>query len=313
MTPAGRPARCVSPYPPAIYAPPCDPGVVGGAGSAVTALLALGSSLLWGASDFLGGTAARRLPAFAVIGASQALVLVLLVPAAVLTGAVTGPVGYLPWGLASGIVGLLALGAFYSALATGTMGVVAPIAATGVVVPVVVGMAGGDRPGVVQVAGILAAIAGVVLVSGPERGDPGRSRRPLVLALGAAVGFGAVIVFLAFGARFSVVMTLVTMRAETVTLLLVVALRRRSTGVAVGDLPLLGVIGIGDGGANAAYALATTTGELSLVAVLGSMYPAVTVLLARQVHGERLRPVQTGGVVIALLGVLLIAAGGGTG
>lgn len=280
----------------------------------MTALLALGSSLLWGASDFFGGTATRRLPAFAVIGGSQALALLVLVPVAVLTGAVTDPRGYLPWALASGIVGLLALGAFYSALATGTMGVVAPIAATSVVIPVAVGISSGDTPSALQVGGILAAVAGVVLASGPERDRGQASLRPLVLALIAAAGFGAVVVFLAMGARSSVIMTLVTMRLETVTLLLVVvAVRRRGTGIARTDLPLLAAVGAGDAAANAAYAAATTGGELSLVAVLGSLYPAVTVLLARELHGERLRPLQTAGVVVALGGVVLIAAGGGTG
>lgn len=301
----------------------------------MTALLALGSSLLWGIADFLGGTATRRLPAYLVIGWSQALALVVLVPLAVLTGAYADPLGYLPWAVAAGLVGLVALGAFYSALASGTMGVVAPIAATSVVVPVTVGLARGDRPSALQVAGIAAAGLGVVLASGAG-GVGGRNRasvRPVVLSLVAAAGFGAVIVFLALGARSSVLMTLVTMRVVTVTVVAAgaVALGTRSArgsrsggrshrlressglGSARRELPLLAAVGFGDGAANAAYAAATTRGALSIVAVLGSLYPAVTVLLARQVHGERLRPIQSAGVTVALAGVVLIASGGGTG
>lgn len=282
----------------------------------MTVLLALASSLLWGAADFLGGTASRRLSPYVVIGASQLLALLVLVPVATGTAALSAPLGYVPWALAAGVVGLVALAAFYSALATGKMGVVAPIAATGVIVPVAVGVASGDAPSILQITGIVAAVAGVVLASGPEAG--GRRDRaaiqPLMLAVVAAVGFGAVGVFLAEGAQYSVIMTLVTMRAESVVLLAIaLGLTVRRTGLRRADLPLLAAIGFGDAGANATFALATLSGDLSLVAVLGSLYPAVTVLLAREVHGERLRRLQSVGVAVAVGGVLLIAAGGGMG
>lgn len=280
----------------------------------MTALLALASSLLWGTADFFGGTATRRLSAFAVIGGSQAVALLMLLPVAVATGGFGDSLGYLPWALASGVVGLVALAAFYSALATGTMGVVAPIAATGVVVPVGVGLAQGDAPSILQVGGILAAVVGVVLASSATGSSNGAGARPLLLAMVAAAGFGAVIVFLAMAARSSVIMTLISMRAETVGLLLVGAvLIRRRSGIGRADLPMLAVIGIGDAAANGAYSVATLSGDLSVVAVLSSLYPAVTVVLAREVHGERLRRLQTVGVGVALGGVVLIAAGGGTG
>ena len=247
-----------------------------------------------------------------MIGGSQALALLLLLPVALLTGGFGLSRSYLPWALASGLVGLIALATFYSALATGTMGVVAPIAALSVVVPMAVGLSWGDTPSLLQVGGIVAAVAGVVLASGPERGrSPDRAAlRPLLLAVVAAAGFGAVTVFLAMGARSSVIMTLVAMRAETVGLLLLVVLvARRRTGIGRADLGLLVVIGFGDAAANGAYSLATLSGELSTVSVLGSLYPAVTVVLAREIHGERLRRLQTVGVTMALGGVVLIAAG----
>lgn len=281
----------------------------------MTALLALGSSLLWGAADFLGGTASRRLPAYAVIGGSQAIALLGFGALAWFTGAYAGPAGYLPWAVLAGLLALAGLGAFYSALADGTMGVVAPIAATGVVVPVAFGLARGERPGALQLVGIAAACAGVVLASGQQRGAQRRGGwRPIGLALVAAAGFGGVSVLLALGARTSVLMTLVGMRATTVGVLAGAALvRRRRPAFGRADLPLLAVIGVADAAAVAAYARATTTGALSLVAVLAALYPAVTVLLARRMHAERLGPVQGGGVLAALAGVVLIAAGGGAG
>jgi drug/metabolite transporter (DMT)-like permease len=170
---------------------------------------------------------------------------------------------------------------------------------------------------VLQGVGLLLAAGGVVLASGPEvrssgpDGAPRGSRRPLVLAGVAAVGFGSVIVCVAHGAQTSTVMMLLVMRATSVSALLVLAVFgfvQLRTGRA--DLPILVAIGIGDVGANAALAVATTHGLLAVVAVLASLYPAVTVLLARAVHDERLKRVQAVGVLVAMTGVVLIAGGG---
>lgn len=278
--------------------------------------LALLASLLWGTADFLGGTAARRLAATAVVAISQTFALVGLIVVAVATSAFGSDAGYIGWALGAAVVGVVALSCFYAALAEGTMGVVAPIAAVGVVVPVVVGIGQGDRPGVLQAIGVLLAFAGVFLAAGPQRDEAGEraSRRPLILAAIAAVGFGSVLVCVAHGARSSTVMTLLTMRATSVLLLGLLAVTGRAAiSAGARDLPLLAVIGAGDVGANAAMAVASTRGLLSVVAVLSSLYPAVTVLLARIVHAERLTRIQTAGVVAALAGVSLIASGGGVG
>src|SRR6476661_88083 len=106
----------------------------------MTALLALLSSVIWGGADFVGGTISRRAHAVAVVGASQVLSLLVVLPVALLSGALGDPTGYLPWAFAAGLVGMVSLMAFYAALAVGTMGVVAPVAATGVVVPVAIGL-----------------------------------------------------------------------------------------------------------------------------------------------------------------------------
>jgi drug/metabolite transporter (DMT)-like permease len=282
----------------------------------MTVLLALASSVLWGGSDFVGGTLSKRRAAFAVVGASQAIALLLIVPIVLVTGSAGDPVGYLPWGIGAGLVGTVSLAIFYEALASGTMGVVAPIAATGVVVPVAIGLGTGERPTWVQLLGVLLAVSGVVLASGPElrRAADGTSRggaRSLVLACSSAVGFGLVLWLIARGAHYSVAMTLLSQRCASVSAVLVVLLIvRRTGGLVLRDLPSLAVVGFGDAAANGMYGLAARTELVSLVAVLGSLYPVLTVVLARFVHGERMRRVQNVGVVIALVGVVLIAAGG---
>ena len=278
-------------------------------------VLALLSSVLWGSADFLGGTVSRRRMAVLVVGVSQAAGLLTALVLALAVGAFDDPTGYLPWAVASGLAGVVGLVCFYAALAAGTMGVVSPIAALGVVVPVVVGLARGERPAALQLAGIAIAIVGVVLASGPElQGRAGA--RPLVLAVVAAVGFGLALLFIAEGSRSSTIMTLVTMRATSVGVLglvLVAALARglsRSTlTLKSRDLGLVTVVGLGDLFANLAFGAASRRDDVSIVAVLGSLYPVMTVLLARFLHGERLGRAQTVGVSAALAGVVLIAAG----
>lgn len=281
----------------------------------MAAALALLASLLWGTSDFLGGTASRRLPVASVLAVSQGVALLGLLPLALVLGAYDEPRGYLLPGIAAGLCGVVGLAAFYRALALGTMGVVAPIAALGVVVPIGAGLLAGESPSGLQVAGILAALGGVVLASGPElNGKAGAT--PLVLAAVAAVGFGAVLVLLAEGSAGggagAVVMTLILMRVTSVTVMSVVLLtvaRQRGTpfGVRRADLPVLLAIGALDVGANGAFSLSSQGDLISITAVLASLYPVVTVLLARQLQGERLVGPQVPGVVLALLGVVLLA------
>ena len=278
-------------------------------------LLALLSSVLWGSADFLGGMVSRRRLAAVVVGLSQAAGLLTILVVALAVGSFDDPTGYLPWAAASGLAGMVGLVCFYAALAAGTMGVVSPIAALGVVVPVVVGLARGERPAALQLVGIAIAIVGVVLASGPElQGRAGA--RPLVLAAVAALGFGLALLFIAEGSQSSTIMTLVTMRATSVSVLavaLLVALARGTSRsvLAIGwaDLALVGVVGVGDLLANLAFGAASRRDDVSIVSVLGSLYPVMTVLLARFVLGERLGKAQTWGVAGALGGVVLIATG----
>jgi drug/metabolite transporter (DMT)-like permease len=280
----------------------------------VTALaLALTSSLCWGISDFIGGVQSRRLSLLAVMLVSQWVGLTGLVVLLVLRGrGAPDLVRLLPAALA-GTAGLAALAAFYRGLAIGTMSIVAPIAATGVAVPVIVGIAGGERPDGLQLAGLVAATVGVVLAS--REGDASdasvaRKRASIGLALVAAVGFGIFFVGLRISARADVLWALLAARATGCACLLLLAARARPPLGGLGhSLPLLALAGLLDLSANATYALATRHGLLSVVAVASSLYPLATVALARLVLKERVRRVQEVGIVAAVLGVLLLAAG----
>lgn len=280
----------------------------------MSVLLPLLASALWGLADFLGGTAARRAALLAVLVMSQgagAIALAVVVP---ISGDLVAETEPLLIGLAAGLVAVATLGCFYRALAIGTMGVVAPIAALGVVVPVLVGLADGEQPSALQWVGMAVAVAGCVLASGPElRGGAGAM--PLLLAAVAAVGFGVLLVLLAEGEEVSTGTTLLVMRWTSVlslgVVLLVASARRPSLRLPRGVLVLAVLAGIGDASANGAYALGVGQEDalLSVTAVLASLYPVVTVLLARQIHAERLRPVQGIGVLTALSGVAMLAGG----
>jgi drug/metabolite transporter (DMT)-like permease len=277
--------------------------------------LALGSSLCWGTSDFLGGLQSRRQPLLSVMLLSQAAGLAGLLVIVGVRGA--GPpdlVKLLP-AVGAGIGGIIALSAFYRALSIGTMSIVAPISASGVTVPVVVGIAGGERPAALQLAGIAATVVGVVLVSREE--DPalgGRElvpdRRSILLALVAAVGFGSFFVGLRASAKVDVVWAVLAARAAGVATLAAVALLKRPPRIRDrAALAALAAVGALDLSANGLYALATRHGLLSVVAVASSLYPLATVVLARVLLGERVRRVQELGIAAALTGVVLIAAG----
>ncbi len=270
-------------------------------------LLALASSVVWGTSDFFAGLASRRRPAVAVVGWTQGLALVLLSVVLVVRWSTITWSGWPPWAVAAGIAGMVGLVSFYSALSSGTMGVVAPIAALGVVVPVTLGVLTGDEPSPWSWVGMVVAVIGVALASGPEL-TGAVSPRPVLLASVAALGFGFALFSLDRGARESTLMTLWGMRVTSVAVLLVVALVARSVGgVTARETPALLLIGCGDLAANALFAVASSSGQVSVAAVLGSLYPVVTALLARVVVGERLRRIQQVGVVLAVGGAAVIA------
>lgn len=279
--------------------------------------LSVVASTCWGLSDFLAGLAARRLPAFSVVAVMQGIsLLVLSVTLLAVRPALPALVPALA-SVAAGAAGMLGLVCFYRALAVGMMSIVAPIGAAGVGLPVLVGLLQGDRLRVGQAAGLLITVAGVVLASRSVAGDATRSTRAsatvhprvLGLALLAALGFGGYFTLAHIGARGGVLWLLGLSHISAAPLLLGLLLSGRPLAPrAPRDLVRVTAIGLIDLSATVLYSLATRQGALAVVAVTGSLYPVVTVLMARLVLGERLRAVQSAGVCAALAGVALLAA-----
>lgn len=274
------------------------------------AVLAIVSSVMWGTADFIGGFSSRRLPPMAVYGWSQLAGCIALVVIATVTGSWSAELGYLPWAVTGALVGIVGMLAFYRALAIGPMGIISPLVALSVVIPVAAGLIAGESPAPLQVLGIIAAIVGVLLASGPELGGA-ESAKALLLALVALVSFGVLFLAIARGSEVSALMTMTGMRLTTMVIcVLVLLVVRSSGGVRASDAPSLIALGVMDAVANVLFGIATTMGLLTITAVLGSLYPVVTALLAAFVLRERLRPVQYAGVASALIGVVLLSAAG---
>jgi len=277
----------------------------------VFAVLALLSAVVWGASDFVAGVLSRSLRPVVVVAWSQLIALALLTAIVLVQGLpLHGYAGWAPCAALAGMAGALGLLSFYAALSTGTMGVVAPIAAVGAAIPVLLGVLTGEQPSPVAWAGIAVALLGVILASGPEL-QQGLGARPVLLAAVAAIGFGVALFALDRGARISLVHTLWGMRLTSGVGFLALAVVARSLGgVTVRQVPILVAVGTSDLLANALFGMASSSGLVSIAAVLGSLYPVVTIVLARYVLHERLRPVQVLGSALAMAGVVLIAAAG---
>ena len=277
----------------------------------MAALLALCASLSWGVGDFLGGVKARVMPSLLVLAASQPFGLAALGLAVAVRG--TGPPGgEVAWSALSAVLGTVGLVAFYRGMAAGAISVVAPLAALSAGIPVIWGVAvSGNHVSGLQGIGFIAAIGGSVAASLELR--PGRTQ------VAAGVGW-AVVALLGFGAYFVPMHAASTrdwlwpaflFRCTSVTLVYAVVLIRRLRPAGLrGHWPGLIAIGFLDTGGNALFAASSSHGLLSVVSVLASLYPVVTVLLARLVLGERVQRTQDAGVLLVLAGVVLITAGG---
>jgi drug/metabolite transporter (DMT)-like permease len=275
--------------------------------------LGFASSVSWGVADFVGGLKSRSLPVLNVVLTSQATGLVLIAAFVGLRGEAAPRGDFALFAALSALAGVTGLAAFYRALAIGNMGVVAPISACAAVVPVAVGVATGDRPGPLQAIGLVLALAGVVLASREEVAGGGSSRgtaRGAGLAMVSAVGFGFFFLAMDRASDADVAWAMFVNRVTGVSLLLgAMLLLRPPFRAGRRDLPVLAGIGVLDIGANATFGLAATKGLVSVVSVLGSLYPLTTVALAAAVLHERPHRLAQVGVVTALAGVVLIAAG----
>ncbi len=276
--------------------------------------LALASAVMWGLSDFGAGLMTRRLSALTTVAWTQAFGLVALALALLVTRTPIHLGSWVGWAMFAALAGTSGLAFFYEALATGTMGVVSPIASLGALVPVLIALAGGEHPTAVQLLGMVIALGGVVAASGPELSGEGASPRSVLYAGLSGVCFGFAMYALARAAVTSPLLAVAGMRVTTVAALglaslVALALGRRAP---VGRIPTswLGwaaLVGVGDAGANLAYSYATTKGLISLSVVLGSLYPVFTVLAAVIVLRERMKPVQVVGVALALAGITLVS------
>jgi drug/metabolite transporter (DMT)-like permease len=276
-------------------------------------LLALGAAVSWGISDFTGGFLTRKLPIGAVLLISQAVGFAMLALLAALGGPPSLDLRTVVLAAAASATGLVGIGALYRGMAVGVVSIVAPISATGAALPVLFGVLRGERATLLQAVGIGLALIGIILAS-RSSDDSSTSRGSVVargvgLAILAAAGFGVFFIFLheaSAGANVLWVGAVQRLSGVVFVAVLVVAMR---SSVAVGwqRAPGIAVVGVLDTTANVLYASASTMGLVSVAAVLASLYPVVTVILARIVLHERLSLIQTVGVVCALAGVAFIA------
>ena len=265
----------------------------------------LASAVSWGAGDFSGGLASRRAPATGVVIASQGIGVALLVLLAIVTGEAAPTPGQLGWAALAGANGAFGLLALYSALASGRMGIAAPVSGVvGAVVPVLVGASLHGSPGALRLAGFALALAGVWLLTAAGGGVDRASARELALPLLAGVSFGLFLVFIHRAGGSTVFWPLTAARATSMGVLTAI-------GGATGRLGLPGrsalgltcLAGLLDTGGNAFFVLAAQAGRLDVAGVLSSLYPAATVLLACLLLGERLTGRQTAGALATLAAI----------
>ena len=276
-----------------------------GLGAVTFGLLA---SLSWGASDFSGGLSARRVHVFGVITVSYAVGLALLVALALARSEPIPKGSDLVWGAAAGLAGVTGLTAQYRALAVGRMGIVAPVAAVlGTSIPVLFAAISEGLPGAGQLAGFALAIAGVWIIARPE--VSGGRPDGLGLAVLAGLGFGAFFILIDQVSEGAVFWPLVAARGMSfVVLALIVMANSVAWRPDRSALPLVIVAGVLDVGGNTFFLLAAQAGRLDVASVMSSLYPMVTVLLARLVLQEHVTRLQTAGIAAAIAAIPLIAA-----
>ena len=278
-------------------------------------VLGLGAGIVYGVADFVGGLASRRSPLLPVLLVSQLFGTSLLLVAFpfVVSGSATSLA--LGWGAAAGVAGAGGVALLYRGLARGRMSIVAPVTSVNAAsLPVIWGLATGERPGALAITGVVISLTAVALVSwsGESVAEPRRrwiDEPGLLDAIGAGTCFGFFFIFLSFSPDDSSLWPLVGARvASLTTFALVAATTRTAVRPPPHSLRLIAAAGLLDVLANLLYLLATREGLLSLVAVLTSLYPASTVLLARVVLQERMQRLQLVGLALAAAGVTLIAA-----
>jgi drug/metabolite transporter (DMT)-like permease len=270
-------------------------------------LLALGASLAWGVADFVGPLLARiegtlRVLFWAQVGGVLAIALAVLIRG-------EGPAGpEVLFAILASLGGMLGLFAYYRGMEVGAMSVVAPIAGVSAIIPVVFGLATGDDPSAPQVAGIACALLGVGLASVEHHEGTRRIAAGVGLALLAALGFGFYFPWMHAAGKVDFWWASLVFRTTALVLLaVVVAARRTNLRLSRRHFAIATAVGIGDTLGNVFFAASSSHGLISLTAVLASLYPVVTVLLAASVLHETVAPMQKAGIVLTLTGVVLIS------
>ena len=283
----------------------------------IVVVLALLSSAAWGASDFAGGLQTRSAPIPAVLVISQAAGFIVLVAVLAAYGQPAPAWHQLSMSAAAGVLGAFELGLLYLAISRGPVIVVAPVAAAGAVLPVIAGALAGNHLGIVAVLGIACALTGATAAAWDPGEAPLGKRRHIgtgaLLALAAAAAIGVLLILFNHAAVASPTWAAAGVGAgglaSTAVLLLVPPLRRQIlTPRPARALSAMAGIGVLNACGDLSFAFASAHGQLAVVAVLSSLYPVVTVLLAAGVLRERVRPPQAIGAIVALCGVLLLGA-----
>jgi len=275
-------------------------------------VLALASSLSYAVGDILAGSQTRRTSLWTVIIFSQLAGLSLLALVVLARGHALPEEALLP-ALGAGLLTVVAIAAGYQALAIGVMSIIGPIFTLGAAVPVIVGLASGERPSAWQLAGIAIALGGVILASREKSAGEhhqATSRASILLAVLCAASYGFVMVLYAHGAQSDPYWSLLLGRSTAmIVFALAFAVMRPSLKLTrAAALPILAV-GLFETGGITLFSVASTLGYLSIVAVLSSVYPVFLALLAYVFVHERLSRTQQLGIASALVGVAVIAAG----
>lgn len=270
-------------------------------------LFGLAASLCWGSGDFSGGLASRRANASSVVLAAYAVGFILMVMLALIWKEPFPSVVDLLWGGLAGVAGVLGLLAFYSALSSGKMGIAAPVSAVlTAMLPVLFSIFTVGFPGLLQLGGFVLALLAIVFISRPEetKGPP----QGIGLALLAGCGFGCFFILISRVNPTATFWPLAVARFTSVLVLLVIMLVRRQPILpAKTAAPLVVLAGVLDAIGNAFFVLAAHSGRLDVAAILSSLYPAATVLLAALVLRERVTRLQSLGILLILLAVPLIS------
>jgi drug/metabolite transporter (DMT)-like permease len=274
--------------------------------SFLAALFALSAATSWGAGDFVGGLATRRSGAFRSVLVIFSVGMVALVIVALARAEPLPPPADLAWGALAGLLGLMGIGFLYRGFATGQMGIVAPVSAVlATAIPVIFNVFTEGLPGELQLVGFSVAFVGIWLLARPE--SSGGRPAGLGMAVMAGLGFGGFFVALDQIGESAVFWPLVAGRIAACTALVVLALvRHQSVQLRQSPLHLFVLAGVLDVAGNLFFLLAVQSSRLDVTAVLGSLYPAVTAILARFVIKEHLTRQQLIGVGAALGAIVLI-------